>query len=94
MDKNVGDLNENENKGWIPRLNSMLLKNELITVGEIGLDYRTLVLQKNSKELQMEYFKIQLQIAIKFDRPVTIHCIRAHGEMYKILKEMNKQIIG
>mgnify|MGYP002359423354 CR=1 FL=1 len=34
----------------------------------------------------MHYFKAQLELAIRLDRPATIHCVRAHGEMLKMLK--------
>ena len=40
----------------------------------------------------MYYFKTQLDLAIRMGRPATFHCVRAHGEMLKIFKDLNKNI--
>ena len=40
----------------------------------------------------MDYFITQLALALKLGRPATIHCVRAHGEMLKIFKDLNKKI--
>ena len=46
----------------------------------------------NGKEDQLRFFKTQLSIALEHERTATIHCVRAHGEMLKILKTLNKEI--
>lgn len=61
-------------------------------MGEIGLDFRKDIIERNPKDLQMHYFKSQLDLAIRMKRAATIHCVRAHGEMLKVLKELNKVI--
>ena len=35
-----------------------------------------------------------MELAIEIDRPVTIHCVRAYGELFKIIKAMNRDIIN
>lgn len=40
----------------------------------------------------MYYFKEQLDLAVRLQRPATIHCVRAYGEMLKIFKQLNKSI--
>lgn len=70
----------------------MLKKKESYSVGEIGLDFRKDVLEKNPKNIQMHYFTTQLELSLRLGRPATIHCVRAHGEMLKVLKELNKKI--
>jgi Tat protein secretion system quality control protein TatD with DNase activity len=31
-----------------------------------------------------------MNIAVKYNRPVSVHCVRAHGEMLKYFKKLNK----
>jgi TatD DNase family protein len=65
-------------------------KQERSSIGELGLDFRKDVLESNPKDLQIRYFKKQLEMAANLDKPATIHCVRAHGEMLKLLKDLNK----
>jgi TatD DNase family protein len=56
------------------------------------LDFRKDIEKNNPKDLQISYFKKHLELAIRMNRTATIHCVRAHGEMLKILKHFNKNI--
>ncbi len=57
---------------------------KMLAVGEIGLDYHY---NNSPKEIQIEVFKKQLQIAIDKDKPVVIHSRDADADMMEILKE-------
>lgn len=59
-------------------------KTKLVAIGEIGLDYHY---TKENKELQKEYFTKQLELAIKYDMPVIIHCRDASDDMFHILND-------
>lgn len=59
-------------------------KNEVLAIGEIGLDYSY---EKVEKEKQKEIFKIFLNLAQKLDLPVIIHCRQAFEDLLDILKE-------
>ena len=63
-----------------------LVKNnsKIIGLGEIGLDYYH---NKDNKEEQKKMFKLQLDLACKFDLPVVIHSREAFQDTYDILKE-------
>lgn len=50
-------------------------------IGEIGLDYL-----KPNKDLQQFVFKEQLKIALEFNLPVIIHCVRAYNDVLMLLK--------
>ena len=53
-------------------------------MGEIGLDYK----DKNiNKQKQKQIFELQLDLAIELNRSVVIHCVRAHGDLLKILEK-------
>lgn len=72
----------------IQKLESMIKeykgKTKLVAIGEIGLDYHY---TKENKLLQKEYLEKQLEIAIKYDLPVIIHCRDASDDMFHILKD-------
>lgn len=54
---------------------------KVLAIGEIGLDY----LYPN-QEVQKEIFVAQLQIAIKLQLPVIVHCVKALDDLFTILK--------
>jgi TatD DNase family protein len=69
---------------WMEKLEKMLMEMPQAAVGEIGLDH---VLEKRNDEEQAEVFVAQLKLARKLERPVSIHCRRAWGDMMKILDQ-------
>ncbi|MFH1857251.1 MAG: TatD family hydrolase [Candidatus Omnitrophota bacterium] len=52
-------------------------------VGEIGLDF---AIQNVDVEEQKEVFLKQLELALKYKRPVSIHCRKAHEALIDILE--------
>ena len=58
---------------------------KIIAVGEIGLDYH----YECDKNLQKQFFRKQLDIAEKYNKPVIIHSRDCIQETYDILKEYN-----
>jgi TatD DNase family protein len=54
-----------------------------VAVGETGLDT---VKNYSSLPNQKELFVRHLEIALEADKPVTIHCREAHGELFPILR--------
>ena len=64
----------------------MLDNNKVVAIGEIGLDYYW---NKDNRNIQIEVFKKQLELASKYNLPVIIHSRDAVGDVYNILKEYN-----
>lgn len=58
--------------------------NPYIAVGEIGLDFYW---DSSRAEEQVEVFRRQLQLALRFRLPVMIHCRKAHRELLALLSE-------
>jgi len=54
-----------------------------LALGEIGLDN----LKGPEMKQQMAILRSQLPLAIEFDQPVIIHCVRAFDQLIKIKKE-------
>ena len=76
---NIGD-------DYIEVLEGMLDNNKVVAIGEIGLDYYW---NKDNRNIQIEVFKKQLELASKYNLPVIIHSRDAVGDVYNILKEYN-----
>jgi TatD DNase family protein len=76
---------ENIKDGFDVRLSEMLEQNKSAMVGEIGLDK-----YKPDMDKQIEVFIKQLEIAIKYKRPVFIHCVGAWDKIFQILKRYKK----
>lgn len=70
----------------------MLAANDAYGVGEIGIDFRTAVLQRVPKDKQIDFFERQLGLGIEMNRPITIHCVMAYGELLKTFKQLSKTI--
>ena len=75
----VGERSEN----WLTELEKLLLATPG-GGGEIGLDHW---LEKRDDALHEEVFRLQLRLAQKLRRPVTIHCVQAWGALCDILKQ-------
>lgn len=58
--------------------------NKVIAIGEIGLDYHY---GKENKELQIDLFRKQLELAQKYNKPVIVHSRDATLDTINVLKE-------
>jgi Tat protein secretion system quality control protein TatD with DNase activity len=41
---------------------------------------------KTEWDAQLEVFRVQWEVATQLDRPVSVHCVRAHGFLYDWLR--------
>lgn len=67
---------------WLERLEHYLREFPRAPVGEMGLDRW---IENPDIPEQTEVFRAQMEIAVKLDRPVTIHCLRAWGLLDELL---------
>lgn len=65
-------------------LRSLLKKDKVIAVGEIGLDYHY---DFSPRDIQRKWFREQIKLAKEFDLPIIVHDREAHKDVYDILKE-------
>lgn len=77
-----GSVEEN----WREEIDAMLpYRNRgIVAVGEIGLDYHY---GADTKELQKEAFRTQLELASEWDLPVNIHLREATEDFFAIIKD-------
>lgn len=70
-------------------LEQQINKNKIYAIGECGLDYYWV---KDNKEQQKCLFKAQIELSIKYNLPLVIHCRDAINDVYEILKEYNGRV--
>ncbi|MBD3278106.1 MAG: hypothetical protein GF388_07390, partial [Candidatus Aegiribacteria sp.] len=68
----------------LDRLGDRLTDSHAIAVGEIGLDYK---IDSPGREIQLEVFRNQLELALAMDLPVILHCRGAFDDMLNMLSE-------
>jgi TatD DNase family protein len=60
----------------------------VLFVGECGLDK----LSDTDFGLQLRAFGLQVDLANELHKPLIIHCVRAHNEVLKLLKDKNNKV--
>lgn len=68
-------------------IESLINENPSIKIGEIGLDKFG-----DNKELQIEVFERFLQLANRYLRSVSIHCVKEWGALFNCFKKFNTDI--
>ncbi|GAB1408988.1 TatD family hydrolase [Desulfovibrionales bacterium] len=70
---------------WLVRLES-LVASYPVGIGEIGLDN---ALAKRNAQAQEEIFLAQMELAVRYDRPVSVHCRKAFGRLADLVGSMS-----
>lgn len=68
---------------WLARLRENLDANPDAVIGEIGLDHW---IADHDPEAQREVFSAQIALAAERDLPATIHCLRAWGPLWDLIR--------
>ena len=76
-------LDRNKYALGLEKLETLLRDNKIIAIGECGLDK----LRGTSLDVQIKIFEAQLQLAMQYQKPVIIHCVRAFNELIAIVKK-------
>ena len=78
---NTEDLTED----YLDILTGLIKSKKTVAVGEIGLDYHY---EKETRDIQLEIFKRQIELANEYGLPVIVHDREAHMDTLEILKEL------
>ena len=70
----------------LDEIEKLLSNNKVVAIGEIGLDYYW-DKEEHIKAHQKEYFVKQIELANKYNLPISIHCRDAYEDCLNILKE-------
>ena len=71
-------------KRTLATIASFLENPKAVAIGEIGLDYYR---NHSPPKLQRHWFREQLRLAVKVQKPVIVHCRSADEDLYNILNE-------
>ena len=72
---------KNEDMDW---LEEHINDDKIVAIGEIGLDYHY---EDTNKKLQYDVFKKQLELALKYNKPVIVHSRDAIQDTYNMLSK-------
>jgi len=72
---------------WLARLEELVAGNP-VGIGEIGLD--NALASRNDGE-QEEVFLAQMELAVRYGRPVTVHCRKAFGRLADLVDGMRQR---
>ena len=87
---------------WLSELETKLSEHPNLIVGEIGLCKMARFVREFPKalggkatalQLQKIVFKRQMKLAAKWRRPVTVHCVNAHGLLMETLEEILNEAV-
>lgn len=70
------------NKNLLPEFRKLTEHNKIIAIGEIGLDY---YYDFSPREIQIEAFRSQLELAIELDLPVIVHNRESDKDIMEII---------
>jgi Tat protein secretion system quality control protein TatD with DNase activity len=82
---------------WLHEMEQLLIANPTSIVGEIGLD--GFHFRSDTKELcstmdaQVQAFEMQLELATRLQRPVSIHAVQCFGQLYDSLARVKQRRI-
>ncbi|MFH2143816.1 MAG: TatD family hydrolase [Bacteroidota bacterium] len=78
---------QDDTKG-IRRVIKSMENEQIIAIGEVGLDRLT----TSSIDKQKEIFIKQIQIALAFQKPLIIHCVKAYSDCLELFKSINPSV--
>lgn len=73
---------------WYDRLTALLEQHPHAGLGECGLDKGARALHAAHFDQQLQAFELQLQLANRLKRPVSIHCVKAYGPVVSALERL------
>jgi TatD DNase family protein len=65
---------------------------KVVAIGECGLDYFRSGGTDAEKSAQKKRFEKQIELAIKLEKPLIVHCRNAHDDMLKILFAYSREL--
>lgn len=77
----------------LEELSALFETHDPVALGEVGLD--ALVAEDDADEARQEaWFIAQIRLAVALERPLVVHCVRAHGRCFELLREHGAASVG
>lgn len=74
----------------LEKIESLISHPKCIAIGECGLDFFRKADNMESKKIQLEFFEKQIALALKYNKPLMIHCREAYPETLDVLESYKK----
>ena len=91
--QSAGLINIDDNLSFLETLLSkekeLNIKNKVWAIGEAGFDFFTEEF-KNHKDEQEKMFHGQMELALKYNKPLIIHCRKANEKLFENAKKLKK----
>jgi len=73
---------------WLEEMKELVVHPNCLAIGECGLDK----LQGPDLPLQKTIFRLQLELALEYRKPVIIHCVKAFDELMEVCKPFAEKV--
>ena len=87
--------NDNKEEGWSDisiQMEELARDPKVVGIGECGLDYFRSGGTDEEKSLQKDKFEKQIQLAIKVNKTLIVHCRDAHDDLLEILFSYSSEL--
>lgn len=74
----------------IDLIESLISHNKCVGIGECGLDFFREADDMQARTRQLSFFEKQIELAIKYNKPLMIHCRKAYPETLEVLESYKK----
>lgn len=74
----------------LEKIESLISHPKCVAIGECGLDFFRNADDMENKKLQLEFFEKQIELALKYDKTLMIHCREAYPETLDVLENYKK----
>lgn len=74
---------DNFKEAYLKFIEENISNKKIVGIGEIGLDY---YYAKENKNRQIDLFERQIQIALKYNKPIVVHSREAANDTYEIMQ--------
>jgi len=76
--------NVNEFSEEMANLQNCIADKRFVAIGECGLDKNS----KTSLQTQLQFFRKQIELSERFQKPLIIHCVGCYNELFEQKKEL------
>jgi TatD DNase family protein len=74
----------------LEQIESLISHPKCVAIGECGLDFFRKADDMENKKIQLQFFEKQIELALKYDKTLMIHCREAYPETLDVLENYKK----
>lgn len=74
----------------LEKIEPLIAHSRCVAIGECGLDFFREANDGETKKKQLEFFEKQIELAIKYNKPLMVHCRQAYPETLDVLESYKK----